>query len=120
MTLGRVIKLRRKKCGFRGCDERGTYTPVLVFPMITVEVDRVKPNVLGKAPLEMELEIEVCERHRRNPKTAFISDQGFGYMLKLLARHGFTEAVSKSDIELWFLTEDGMRLPWSVDERTPA
>jgi hypothetical protein len=112
-VLNKILKLKRKSCGFRGCDEKGIYTPVLILPQV---------KAANGLPIEVELEVEVCERHRRDPKGAFLSDEGYRHIIKMLKSNGyrFEEIPPITGIELWFKTEEGIRLPWSTDERTPA
>lgn len=111
MPDAKVYSLKRKKCGFKGCAIVGRYTPILILPTIKTR----------SGAMEVELQVEVCERHRRNPRGAFLSDEGYRHILKLLRKNGYDEIPPISTVELWFKTDTGLRLPWSAtDEKEPA
>lgn len=67
------LKQRPDLCGFKGCTGIGLYKPVLVCP---------QPMQLP--PVELVLNIKVCEGCKRLPREAYLADEGWKYMIRLL------------------------------------
>lgn len=99
--LQRIINLlddSPKTCSFKGCDETGEYEPQIVIPR------------LNDLPMTIILEIRVCERHRREPKRAFLSDDGMRHLTQLLKSHGY-ERPDASQMRLQFESKGGLVIP---------
>lgn len=85
-----------KPCGFKNCNEPARLAPVLVCP--------------GDDPLKLELQLMVCIRHSRAPIAAYVSDEGWRHMKKMLTDAG-RKVPPRSMISLEFETLSGLTIP---------
>lgn len=101
--MHKIYKVERKRCGFRGCIRVGEFQPELIFKNLKA--------TSGK-PLTVVLGVEVCEAHRRQPMRAFLSDEGYYHILKMLRRNGYHETPPLSEVSIQFVTESGLVIAW--------
>lgn len=100
-----AFERNERACSFKGCKFFGTFQPVIAVP------------VEGRdRPLEFCLEVWVCERHRKEPQRAFLSDEGLKYLANILASHGYGRP-DYGQLKLSFETEGGLVVPHNVKPR---
>ena len=87
------------RCSFRDCAEEGFFEPQIVIPRE------------GSDPMTIVLQLKVCDRHRKQPKRAFLSDDGLRHLAQLLRKHGY-KMPAGGDLGMQFETPNGLTVPW--------
>lgn len=76
-----------KLCSFTGCQGEGLYKPILECP---------------PSSIKMELELLVCENHKEKDVKAFLSNDGWSYIINLF-KQANVEPPNRKDIVVKFL-----------------
>ena len=84
-------------CSFKNCNKDAVYQPVLVCPG--------PPDAL-----KLELDLKICDWHRGAPVNAFISDDGWAHIKKLLQERG-RKPPHRDDVSIEFETKAGVVVP---------